>query len=68
MQFNLRGQISRVFRIGERRSADLQFAATNALNHVTYSGFNTTVGANSLGLLTGPSAMRSLTATLRFRF
>jgi hypothetical protein len=68
MQFNLRGQISRVFRIGERRSADLQFAATNALNHVTFSGFNTTIGSNSLGLLTGPSAMRSLTATLRFRF
>ncbi len=67
-QFNLRGQISRVFRIGERRSADLQFTATNAINHVTFSGFNTTVGSNSLGLLTGPSAMRSLTATLRFRF
>jgi hypothetical protein len=68
MQFNLRGSISRVFRIGERRSADLQFAATNALNHVTFSGFNTTIGSNSLGLLTGPSAMRSITATLRFRF
>jgi len=68
MQFSLRASISRVFRIGERRSADLQFAATNALNHVTFSGYNTTVGSNSLGLLTNPSAMRSLTATLRFRF
>ena len=68
MQFNLRGSISRVFRIGERRSADLQFAATNGLNHVTYSTINTTIGSNNLGLLSNPSAMRSITATLRFRF
>lgn len=67
-QFSLRGQISRVFRLGERRSADLQFAATNAINHVTFTGFNTTIGSNNIGLLTGPSPMRSLTATLRFRF
>jgi hypothetical protein len=66
--FSLRGSLSRVFRIGERRSADLQLAATNALNHVTFSGFNTTIGSNSLGLLTGPSAMRDITMTLRFRF
>jgi hypothetical protein len=68
MLFSLRGSISRVFRIGERRSADLQFAATNALNHVTFSSFNTTIGSNNLGLLSSPSAMRSLTASLRFRF
>ena len=40
----------------------------NALNHVTFRSFNTTIGSNNLGLLSGPSAMRSMTATLRFRF
>jgi len=35
---------------------------------VTFRSFNTTIGSNSLGLLSAPSAMRSLTATLRFRF
>jgi hypothetical protein len=41
---------------------------TNALNHVTFSSFNTTIGSNTLGLLANPSAMRSMQATLRFRF
>jgi hypothetical protein len=40
----------------------------NALNHVTFRSFNTTIGSNNLGLYSGASAMRSLTATLRFRF
>ena len=67
-QFSLNASIGRVFRLGERRSADLRFDSTNALNHVSFRGFNTTIGSNSLGLLTGPSNMRSLTVTLRFRF
>ena len=68
MQFGLSASLGRLFRIGERRSADLRFDAQNALNHVTFRGFNTTIGSNSLGLLSGPSNMRSMTATLRFRF
>jgi len=67
-QFSLNASLSRVFRIGERHNIDLRFDATNALNHVTFRSFNTTIGSTNLGLLAGPSAMRSMTATLRFRW
>jgi hypothetical protein len=67
-QFSLNGGLGRTFRLTERKSADVRFDAANALNHVTFRSFNTTIGSNNLGLLANPSAMRSLTATLRFRF
>jgi hypothetical protein len=67
-QFSLNGSLGRTFRVTERKSIDLRFDATNALNHLTFSSFNTTIGSNNLGLLTSPSNMRSMTATLRFRF
>jgi hypothetical protein len=67
-QFSLNGSLGRTFRVTERKSIDLRFDATNALNHVTFSSFNTSIGSNNLGLLSGPSNMRSMTATLRFRF
>jgi hypothetical protein len=67
-QFSLNGSLGRTFRVTERKSIDLRFDATNALNHVTFRSFNTTIGSNTLGLLSGPSNMRSMTATLRFRF
>jgi hypothetical protein len=67
-QFSLNASLGRVFRVGERHGIDLRFDATNALNHVTFSRFNTTIGSNQLGLLSSPSNMRSMTATLRFRW
>ena len=67
-QFALNGSLGRTFRVTERKSIDLRFDATNALNHVTFARFNTTIGSNNVGLLANPIAMRSLTATLRFRF
>jgi trimeric autotransporter adhesin len=67
-QFSLNGSLGRTFRLTERKSIDLRFDATNALNHVTFTRFNTTIGSNTLGVLSNPSNMRSLTATLRFRF
>ncbi len=67
-QFSLNGSLGRTFRVTERKSIDLRFDATNALNHVTFTRFNTTIGSNTLGQLSNPSNMRSLTATLRFRF
>jgi len=68
MQFGLSASLGRVFRIGERKNIDLRFDAQNALNHVTFRSFNTTIGSNNVGLLSGPSNMRSMNATLRFRF
>jgi hypothetical protein len=66
--FSLNGSLSRVFRIGERRSIDLRFDATNALNHPTITGWGTTIGNSTFGLPTAASAMRKMTANLRFRF
>jgi hypothetical protein len=68
MQFNLNASLGRNFRLTERKNIDLRFDATNALNHVTFRSFNTTIGSNNLGLLSNPSNMRSLLATVRFRF
>jgi trimeric autotransporter adhesin len=65
--FGLNASAGRVIRLGERRSMDLRFDATNALNHVTFQSWVTTLG-QQFGALSGPGAMRSMTATLRFRF
>jgi trimeric autotransporter adhesin len=67
-QFSFNASLGRIFRLGERRNLDIRFDSTNALNHVVFRGFNTTIGSNSVGLYTTPGAMRSLTANVRFRF
>jgi hypothetical protein len=66
--FSLSGSLGRIFRMGERRSIDLRFDATNALNHVTITNWGTTLGSSTFGLPTSASAMRKMTANLRFRF
>jgi hypothetical protein len=48
-QFSLNGSAGRTFRMTERKSIDLRFDATNALNHVTIRSFNTTIGSNTWG-------------------
>ena len=58
-QFSLNASLGRNFRVAERKSLDLRFDAQNALNHVTFRSFNTTIGSNNLGLLSNPAAMRS---------
>jgi hypothetical protein len=68
MTFGLNGSASRTFRIGERRSVDIRFDARNALNHVNFGSYNTTVGSTQFGALQGPNPMRSFTVNLRFRF
>jgi trimeric autotransporter adhesin len=66
--FFLNGSFGRVFRFGERRSADLQLQAQNILNHVTITNWGTVLGSNNYGLATNASGMRKLTISLRFRF
>jgi trimeric autotransporter adhesin len=66
--FSLNTGLGRVFRFGERRSADLQFQAQNVLNHVTITGWGTVLGANNYGLAASAAQMRRITAELRFRF
>ena len=66
--FSLNGGMSRVFRLGERRSMDLQFQAQNVLNHVTINNWGTVVDSNTFGLATAAAGMRKMTMNMRFRF
>jgi hypothetical protein len=66
--WGLNASLGRVFRLGERRSVDLRFDATNFINHVVVNGWSTVVNAYNYGLPTGSQPMRSMTANLRFRF
>jgi hypothetical protein len=66
--FSLNGSLGRIFRFGERRSADLQFQAQNLLNRVTITNWGTVLGSANYGLATSAAAMRKITINLRFRF
>ena len=67
-QFTLDATMGRTFRLKDRFNLDLRFDATNALNHVTFTGWNTTVNNAQFGLPVAANAMRSLQTTLRLRF
>ena len=66
--FSLNGSVGRIFRMGERRSADLRLEAQNLLNHVTITNWGTVLGSANYGLATSAAAMRKVTLNLRFRF
>ncbi len=68
LEFSLNASAGRVFRIGERRSFDLRYDATNVLNNVTYTSWNTTLGNAQFGLPVSANAMRTMQLTARFRF
>ena len=67
-QFGVNTSMARTFRLGDRFNADLQINATNALNHVTFPSWNTTVGSTTFGLPASANAMRSVQTALRVRF
>ena len=62
--FALNASLGRTF----LEDLDLRFDATNALNHVTYPSWNAVVSSSQFGLPVTANAMRSLQATLRWRF
>jgi len=49
-QFSLNASLSRTFRLTDRLNLDLRVGCTNALNHVTFQSWNTTVGSTQFGL------------------
>ena len=63
-QFTLNASLGRTF----AENLDLRFDSTNVLNHVTYPSWNTVVTNSQFGLPSTANAMRSLQATLRWRF
>ena len=67
-QFSLNASLGRVFRVSDRFNLDLRIDSTNALNHVTYTAWNTIVNSTQFGLPAASNAMRSLQTTLRLRF
>ena len=67
-QFALNASLGRTFRWGDRMNIDLRIDSTNALNHVTFTSWNTTVTSTQFGLPVAANAMRSVQTTLRLRF
>jgi len=63
-QFTLNASLGRTF----ADNLDLRIDSTDALNHVTYPSWNTTVTSSQFGLPSTANAMRSVQATLRWRF
>ena len=63
-QFSLNASMSRTF----HESLDLKLDATNALNHVTFTNWNAVASSSQFGLPTAANNMRSVQATLRWRF
>ncbi|HLK48098.1 MAG TPA: TonB-dependent receptor [Bryobacteraceae bacterium] len=67
-QFVLSASLGRTFQVSDRLSLDLRVDANNALNHVTFPSWNTTVGGGVFGLPPYANAMRNMQTTLRLRF
>jgi hypothetical protein len=67
-QFAFNASMGRTFRSGDRINVDLRIDSMNALNHVTYPSWNTTVTSAQFGLPNTANAMRSVQTTLRLRF
>ncbi|MGD1071275.1 MAG: TonB-dependent receptor [Bryobacteraceae bacterium] len=66
-QFSLNASLARTFRLRDRLNMDLRFDSTNALNHVTFQSWNTTVNGQ-FGSPTIANAMRQVQLYLRVRF
>jgi len=67
-QFLLNASFGRTFRVSDRVSMDFRLDATNALNHVTYPNWNTTVTSSQFGLPNTANPMRNIQTVFRARF
>jgi hypothetical protein len=68
IQFSLNGSLARTIRLKEPFNLDLRFDATNLLNHVTYTGWNTVINSTQFGVPVAANAMRTVQTTMRLRF
>jgi hypothetical protein len=66
--WSLNANAARVFRFGDRHTAQFEITTSNALNHPTITGWDTTYGSGTFGQATGVSGMRTVQTSLRFRF
>jgi hypothetical protein len=69
-QFSLNAGMNRTFRLHDKYTLDAQLNATNVLNHVVYTSWNTTWIPNSpsFGAPLPPGQMRTVSLSLRVRF
>jgi hypothetical protein len=67
-QFSWNASLGRTFRMNDRFNLDVRFDSTNALNHVTFSSWNTTATSTQFGLPSATNAMRTVQTTVRLRF
>jgi hypothetical protein len=67
-QFTLNASLGRTFRVSDRLNLDLRADSTNALNHVNFTTWNTTVNNAQFGLPAAANTMRTMLLTLRLRF
>lgn len=67
-RFTLNASVGRTFRVGDRLNLDLRVDSTNALNHVNYTAWNTTVNSAQFGFPAAANVMRTVQTTLRVRF
>jgi hypothetical protein len=65
--FSMNLSLARTVLLGERRRLEFRVDSNNFLNHVNITGFGTVVNSLTYGLPTAAGAMRSLSATVRFR-
>jgi hypothetical protein len=67
-QFALNASLGRTFRMGDRYNMDVRVDATNVLNRVTITSWNTTFNNLQFGQPVGYGGMRNVQSTLRLRF
>ena len=67
-QVSTTADLARTFRLPDKLSLDAHVAATNPLNHPTFSSWYTNVVSSQFGQPSGPNAARSLTVTFRLRY
>ena len=67
-QFTLNISMGRTFRLSDKFNLDLRADAANALNHVAYTSWITTVTSSQFGLPAAANTMRTVQITMRVRF
>ncbi len=67
-EFSLNVSMGRTFRLNDRFNIDFRVDSNNALNHVSYTAWETIINSTQFGLPAGANAMRSVQTTLRLKF
>jgi hypothetical protein len=67
-RISVNGSANRTFRFGERLRMTFNMQATNILNSVVVTGWNTSLTSNTYGQVSGVGAMRNVSTGLRFNF